>query len=102
IVLFLVPPHITPIDIEGSINAGDSVTLYCTVNKGDNPIFIEWFLNSQPVGFVGGVNVNSVGRKVSVLTIDAVQAEHSGKYTCKATNWAGSAYYTTGLTINGV
>ncbi|KAK9680807.1 hypothetical protein QE152_g38807, partial [Popillia japonica] len=90
-----VPPHITPIDIEGSINSGDSVTLYCTVNKGDNPIFIEWFLNSQPVGFINGITVNPVGKKVSVLSIDAVQAEHSGKYTCKATNWAGSAYYTT-------
>ncbi|KAI4460603.1 basigin related [Holotrichia oblita] len=95
-----VPPHITPIDIEGSINSGDSVTLYCTVNKGDNPIFIEWFLNSQPVGFINGITVNPVGKKVSVLSIDAVQAEHSGKYTCKATNWAGSAYYTTKLIIN--
>lgn len=102
ILLLLVPPHITPIDITGSINAGDSVTLYCTVNKGDNPIFVEWFLDGQPVRFVGGVTVNGVGKKVSVLSIDAVRAEHSGKYTCKATNWAGSAFYTTALSINGL
>lgn len=37
-----------------------------------------------------------------MLTIASVSADHSGNYTCTATNHAGSVSYTTPLVINGI
>lgn len=100
--LISVPPHIIPFDFgTDALNAGDSTSLYCTVNKGDNPVNIEWFLNGRPVLGMDGISVDHYKKKVSNLNIESVRAEHSGKYTCRATNWAGSAYYATVLVVNG-
>ena len=101
-IFITVPPHITPFDFGSeTLNAGDSASVTCTINKGDFPITIEWFLNGKPVRAVEGITVNSLMKKLSYLGIDSVQAVHSGKYTCRATNWAGSAYYTVELSVNG-
>lgn len=100
---FSVPPHIIPFDFgTDALNAGDYTSIYCTINKGDNPIYIEWFLNGKPIPNDHGININRYDAKVSNLNLNSVQAEHSGKYTCKATNWAGSAYYTAILSVNGL
>lgn len=61
----------------------------------------EWFLNSNPIYDMDGIMIGRFGKKNSILNIDSVQAEHSGKYTCKATNIVGSAYYTTKLAVKG-
>ena len=83
------------------MNAGETASLYCTVNKGDDPIEIEWFLNGKPADGVQGISVKRYGMKVSNLNVDSVTAVHSGKYTCRATNWAGTAYFTTEVSIYG-
>lgn len=103
-IFWAVPPHVTPFDFGGEpLNAGESASAMCTINKGDHPISIEWFLNGRPISHnANGVTFVDLGKKRSVLKIDLVDAEHSGKYTCRATNWAGSAYYTTELLINGI
>lgn len=98
----LVPPHISHFDFGSEAkNAGDSASIYCTVDKGDHPIQIEWFLNGNPLFDVDGITIGRFGKKISILSIDSVRAEHAGRYTCKATNFAGSALYSTGLAING-
>ena len=97
-----VPPHITPFYFgEETLNVGETASLTCTVNKGDFPITIEWFLNGKPADTVAGVSVKNLGKKVGYLNVDSLYAEHSGKYTCRATNWAGSAYFTAELSVNG-
>ncbi|KAK9680795.1 hypothetical protein QE152_g38810 [Popillia japonica] len=96
-----VPPHITPFDFGSDAkNAGESTSLYCTVDKGDHPVQLEWFFNGKPIYEISEVFVTQVGRKSSVLNIESIHAEHTGGYTCKATNWAGSAYYTARLEVN--
>lgn len=97
-----VPPHISHSDLEADAkNAGDSASLYCTIDKGDYPIQIEWYLNSNPVSDIEGITTGRFGKKISILSIESAQEHHAGKYTCKATNTAGSAFYTTSLAING-
>ena len=80
---------------------GDYASLICTVHKGDHPLTIEWFLNGKLVVGIKGVTINRVGNEMSILKINSVDWEHSGKYTCRATNWAGSAYYAASLVVNG-
>lgn len=73
----------------------------CSVNKGDQPVNTQWYVNGKPVENIAGIAVINLGRQGSVLSITSADAEHSGKYTCKATNWAGSAYYAAVLAVNG-
>lgn len=48
-----------------------------------------------------GLVVTKVSKKVSTITIDSVQENHSGQYTCIAENKAGSSQYTAVLNVNG-
>lgn len=43
-----------------------------------------------------------MGKRLSVLMIDSVNARHAGNYTCKARNLWASASYTAELVVNGI
>ncbi|KAJ8967482.1 hypothetical protein NQ314_002796 [Rhamnusium bicolor] len=96
-----VPPQIIPFDFgEDQINSGDFASLQCSVHKGDLPINISWLHNNISIGYIDGVMVTKAGKKVSTVTIDSVQENHSGEYTCVAENKAGLAKYSVNLHIN--
>lgn len=72
------------------------------MHKGDLPIDISWSHDNQTIGSGAGVMISKVGRKVSTLTIESVQAEHMGTYTCLAKNKAGVSQYSVHLHVNGI
>lgn len=49
-----------------------------------------------------GVVIAKVGKKISTVAIDSVQAEHAGEYSCIAKNKAGVAQFTSRLNVNGI
>lgn len=77
-------------------------SLTCTVHKGDLPIEISWFLNNQSAETLQGVNIMRTNKRISQLSIDSVQAEHSGEFTCQARNKAGFTKYSANLHVNGI
>lgn len=96
-------PQIVPFDFgEDQINAGDIVSLTCSVNKGDLPMKISWYFNDKLVQNNFGITVGQVNKRLSTLSIESVQAEHAGTYTCTVENLAGSANYSTYLHVNGI
>lgn len=84
------------------MNVGDTGSLTCTILKGDIPLYINWLHDDRIVGNAFGISTVLLGKRISTLTIDAIQAEHSGKYTCIASNLAGSDKYTVHLAVNGI
>lgn len=76
-------------------------SLTCTVNKGDFPIEISWFLNNVSTSTIQGITTLRTNKRISQLSIDSVQAEHAGEFTCVAKNRAGMATYSTILHVNG-
>lgn len=97
-----VSPSILPFYFgEEPVSSGAFVQAFCTVNDGDLPIEITWFLNEKPVTNVLGVSTSPAGRRGSIVTIESVQYEHAGNYSCRAQNKAGAAEYTVGLQVNG-
>lgn len=99
---FAVPPHIIPFDFtEESVNSGDTASVQCTVAKGDVPLQMSWFLNGEPAADVAGIATDRIGKRISSLSIDSVDASHAGTFACMATNRAGSANYTAYLAVNG-
>lgn len=101
-IVVLVAPQILPMDFgEESVDSGEVASLTCTVHKGDLPIKITWLHNNESIRSDANIMVSKAGRKVSTLTIDSVQAEHAGTFTCLAQNHAGSSHYSVVLHVNG-
>ncbi|XP_071567229.1 Down syndrome cell adhesion molecule 1 isoform X20 [Temnothorax nylanderi] len=98
----MVAPEIMPFVIgEEPANWGDTITVTCTVLKGDHPIQIEWALNGEPISRDHpDISIVSTSKRVSLLTIDAVTARHAGEYTCTASNVAGGTSYSASLAVN--
>lgn len=96
------PPQIHPFDFgDESVHSGDMTLAYCAVIKGDLPVEITWTLNGKNIKTVDGVNTMKTKQRVNQLSIDDVQALHSGEYTCIARNKAGNATFSAYLRVNG-
>ncbi|KPI92825.1 Hemicentin-1 [Papilio xuthus] len=96
-----VAPQITPFDFsEDILNAGDTVSLICTVGKGDLPLSIHWLLNNETLNSGNSILINRNGKRISVLSIENVQHEHIGNYTCIAENEAGRSTHSALLNVN--
>lgn len=96
-------PQVTPFDFgEEVLNAGDTVSLTCTVGKGDIPLEIYWKLNDKPLSSENGILINRNGKRISVLSIENVQHEHIGNYSCVAENQAGRSTHSASLNVNGI
>ncbi|CAH0555684.1 unnamed protein product [Brassicogethes aeneus] len=97
----MVSPQIFPFDFgEDAVNSGDLTTLTCSVHKGDLPMNITWLHNKKVIGYNEGITTTNVGQKVSMLTIENVNAEHAGNFTCLVQNRAGSASFNSELFVN--
>ncbi|XP_049833935.1 Down syndrome cell adhesion molecule-like protein Dscam2 isoform X22 [Schistocerca gregaria] len=98
----MVPPQILPFsfgDTPG--NAGDMSVVQCAVTKGDYPITITWFFNDAEISpGHQGIAIGKMSHRISALSIEALQARHSGTYTCRATNTAGVTNHSAVLNVN--
>ncbi|XP_011701022.1 PREDICTED: Down syndrome cell adhesion molecule-like protein Dscam2 [Wasmannia auropunctata] len=98
----MVAPQLAPFTFgDEAANAGEMATVQCAVIKGDLPIDITWSFNGRPISRDHpDISIVSTGKRVSLLTIDAVTARHAGEYTCTASNVAGGTSYSASLAVN--
>ena len=75
--------------------------VHCSVVKGDPPIEIIWNFNGTQLINNPSISITKPSQRISTLSIDAVNAEHRGQYTCSAKNPAGEAIQTSFLNVNG-
>lgn len=102
IVFGQVLPQILPFDFgEETINSGDMTSVSCSISKGDLPLNISWQFNNRLLKNENGITITKVNKRLLALSIDSVQAEHAGRYTCVANNLAGSDRYSAYLNVNG-
>lgn len=96
-------PQIAHFDFgDEALNPGDTASAQCTMNKGDYPAELIWLLNNKSVEGVEGIYTNRIGKRISSLSIESVQAFHAGEYVCVASNVAGIASYKAYLAVNGI
>ena len=94
---------------EEELNLYDTVSAACTISKGDLPIEIWWTvieaddpdLKEQIVTTSDGILISRNSQKISMLSIESVNARNRGNYTCHARNKAGETSVTAILAING-
>ena len=84
-----------------AINEGDFVQVTCNVKRGDLPLKISWSLKGDAVSSEPSITTTMVGPRTSFLMISSVSYRHSGEYTCRARNNAGTQFYSTTLKVNG-
>ena len=94
-------PEIIPFSMDAPLSTGRDAALTCSVAKGDTPMTIKWTFEGRPVTSGMGVLVLPAGSRTSFLSIESVEAAHSGQYTCTASNAVGEASHTARLTVKG-
>lgn len=98
---FLVPPRVAPIIFVGGTSAGLPTQATCIVLDGDTPITLRWLKDGKPIiSSSSGVQITQASEIASTLSIDKTSGEHSGNYTCSASNDASTTSSSTMLTIN--
>lgn len=83
------------------MNQGEAAQIMCTIRKGDEPMTISWSLKGDVISSDPELSTTMLGTRSSILTITSVSYRHSGTYTCRATNPAGSVTHSSILTVNG-
>ncbi|XP_014598834.1 PREDICTED: Down syndrome cell adhesion molecule-like protein Dscam2 isoform X47 [Polistes canadensis] len=97
----MVPPTIQEFAfMKLPMNAGEFANLQCIVPTGDLPLNIRWSYPGEEMGGSSGVLAKKVADRVSMLMISVITAKHAGEYVCTAENAAGTASYSTALTVN--
>ncbi|XP_068224097.1 cell adhesion molecule Dscam1 isoform X19 [Palaemon carinicauda] len=95
------PPELLPIDFGlEAFYEGDLAQASCRLRKGDEPVMIRWLLNDVELVNSDSTQINSLGSRTSVLTLDPIRAHHQGNYSCSATNDAGVVKVSATLIVN--
>ena len=72
------------------LKLGERLTLTCSVTKGDLPLAFSWTVDGQPVK-TGPIRSVQIDPFTNLLSVDSLQAGHSGNYTCIVRNTATTA-----------
>lgn len=73
----------------------------CNIKRGDLPVSITWSLMGKVVSSDPDMTTSMIGSQISLLNIKHVDYRHSGVFTCRATNSAGSVTHSAQLKVNG-
>ncbi|ALC40838.1 Dscam, partial [Drosophila busckii] len=96
-----VAPKIAPFEFgEEPLNYGEPASVQCTILGGDLPINVTWLLNNATIDSYHDISYSRIGKRIKVLSIEAVAAHHAGSYSCHAQNKAGLTAHTARLIVN--
>lgn len=73
------------------------------MTSGDFPIDITWLHDGHAINPSGraAISTSKLGKRLSVLNIDSVEAGHAGRFSCVASNLAGAVEWASVLIVNG-
>lgn len=72
------------------------------MSKGDRPVKISWNFHGLSEMKDLEIRTKRISERSSLLSIKVVTPDHSGNYTCTASNAAATTSYTATLTVNGI
>nr|XP_042899052.1 Down syndrome cell adhesion molecule-like protein 1 homolog [Parasteatoda tepidariorum] len=94
-------PVLHPLHFPPELILGDSLDMVCSLKRGKIPITFEWKLNNKKISDIFGVVINTSERKSS-FSIQKIQYEHIGNYSCKAYNDDGFDEVSAELKVEGI
>ncbi|XP_037045508.1 Down syndrome cell adhesion molecule-like protein Dscam2 isoform X1 [Bradysia coprophila] len=97
----LVPPKIMPIQsMTNMLKEGMRAAISCQILEGDLPVTFRWERNGKPLIGTGNEVIRRLDEYSAVLVVEHISSEHSGNYTCIASNVAGTERFTVPVTVN--
>ena len=91
-----------PFSAPSNLQQGDRATLTCTVARGDSPLTLMWMKDGEPIPMGESTyKVLNFDEFNSMLTLESLNLEHIGNYSCRASNPAGSSSVETQLIVYG-
>ncbi|XP_076106761.1 uncharacterized protein LOC143075277 isoform X2 [Mytilus galloprovincialis] len=86
----LVPPVVSISEIKPAV-MGTNITLICNINSLTEEINVTWFKNSVILNIHDTDTSHTIGGSVfhQTLTLNFLEVDDGGNYSCKATNKAG-------------
>ncbi|CAD7083563.1 unnamed protein product [Hermetia illucens] len=97
----LVPPKIMPIQaMTDVLREGMRAAISCQILEGDLPVSFRWERNGKPLLGTGNEIIRRLDGYSASLVVENITSEHSGNYTCIASNVAGTEKFTVPLTVN--
>ncbi|XP_067138807.1 cell adhesion molecule Dscam1-like isoform X1 [Centruroides vittatus] len=96
----LVPPKITPFSFPENAEEGMRASVSCSVPVGDPPISILWLKDGLPISTDVRISLELIDDFVSTLVFKSLTQEHSGTYTCVASNDAATVNFTVPLSVS--
>ncbi|XP_076348170.1 cell adhesion molecule Dscam2-like [Tachypleus tridentatus] len=95
-----VAPEVDPLSFPGSLEEGRRTSLQCMVSAGDVPILIQWTKDGKPLNPTSlEIKVKSFNQYASTLFFEKLSQQHSGNYTCTASNPLATDSRTAELTV---
>ncbi|XP_018916617.2 cell adhesion molecule Dscam2 isoform X1 [Bemisia tabaci] len=95
----IAPPKIGPINF-GEVVEGVRTQVPCVIQSGDLPLSIQWLKDDQPIPLQLNIQIRKDDEYSSSLIIPKVGREHSGNYTCVASNPGKSSSVLASLVVS--
>lgn len=100
--MVLVLPQIEPFSFNpNGMNGGGTVKMMCSIIAGDLPIKFSWLKNGKTLTSEKDHKTQQLDDSTSILSLTNLSLNHSGNYTCLASNDAGKAELTSVLKVKG-
>lgn len=97
----LIPPKIMPIpSMTNMYREGMRASIPCSILEGDLPLSFRWERNGKQIFGTGNEIIRHLDSYSTNLVIEKISSDHSGNYSCIASNNAGVERLTVPLTVN--
>ncbi|XP_066948108.1 cell adhesion molecule Dscam2-like isoform X4 [Macrobrachium rosenbergii] len=96
----MVPPRLANMAFPVGTRAGMRAQATCLMQEGDQPLTFAWQKDGRPLDGIRDVRTSQLDAFTSILVIERASAEHSGNYTCAATNPARTSTVDAQLTVS--
>lgn len=97
---FSVVPKLKVFDSSQHVLLGNSIGLGCIAEEGDGPITFHWSKDGSPARSLYGVDIVQ-NMYSSLLGISMAYRNHTGVYSCMASNSVGISRITIQLEVDG-
>ena len=107
-------PVIEPFTFSKSLQEGQRYNVLCSVTRGDSPLTVKWFKDGRVLNSPSpnhqlniasheylDISVLPITEYSSTLIFESLRPDHSGNYTCQASNRAGSVAVTQSMIVHG-
>lgn len=74
----------------------------CGVSRGDAPLSLNWLKDNEPIPSTLGINLTLLDQYSSLLSIPFLTSQHTGEYSCVASNSASQIKYSAVLSVKGL